>query len=136
MLWLPASLAVHLPAITTIAASTGDPCTLQKTSFFIIPPWWEYLQGQVDPLGVCSPAFHMPGDLWAVGLALVDMLLRLAGFAAVVSIIIAGVQYVTSIGNADKITAARKRITNALIGVAVVSVATAFVTFLGKFIAG
>ncbi len=105
--------------------------TIFKT-FFIIPPWWEYLSGKYDQLLQCSPDFHFPTDILPVGLAVLDMLLRLAGFLAVVSIIIAGVEYITAAGNIDKITNARRRWINALIGLSIALVATAAVSFIGR----
>ncbi|MBX4197635.1 hypothetical protein KW801_03730 [Candidatus Saccharibacteria bacterium] len=118
-----------------IFAAVGDACTLPGSgvrSFFGFPHWWKYLSGQVDPIGKCSPAFSFPSDTWAVGLAIIDMLLRLAGIVAVVSIIIAGIGYITAAGSADKITSSRKRIVNSLLGLAVVLAASAVVSFIGN----
>jgi hypothetical protein len=110
-------------------------CPLPGTgtnSFFGFPHWWKYLNGATDPLGRCAPNFNFPGDTWAVGLAVLDMLLHLAGIAAVISIIIAGISYITAAGSADKITAARKRIINSILGLAVALVAAAVVSFIGN----
>lgn len=110
-------------------------CTLPGTgtnSFFGFPHWWEYLNGATDPLGKCAPVFNFPKDTWAVGLAILDILLRLAGLVAVISIIIAGISYIAAAGSADKITAARKRIVNSLIGLAIAMIATGVVYFIGN----
>lgn len=112
-------------------------CTLpgaNSNPLFGFPHWWKYLNGQQDPsnLGHCVPAFHFPNDILAVVLAIIDILLRFAGLAAVISIIIAGIGYITSIGNADKVTSSRKRIQNSLIGLAIVFVAAATVSFIGN----
>jgi hypothetical protein len=104
----------------------------QGGTFFGIPHWWKYLKVQKDSLGQCTPTFSFPNDILAVGLAIIDILLRLAGIAAVISIIIAGISYITAAGSTDKITAARKRIQNALIGLAIVLVASAVVSFIGN----
>ena len=104
--------------------------------FFFLPPWWEYLNQTTDQLGQCSPIFHFPGDIFPVALAILDMLLRLAGFVAVVSIIIAGSQYIVSMGNAEKVTSARKRIINSLIGLAIAFTATLAVAFIGSKFGG
>jgi hypothetical protein len=112
-------------------------CTLPgagKFQFFGFPHWWKYLNGELDPLGKCAPAFSFPNDILSVGLAIIDILLRLAGIAAVISIIIAGIGYITAAGSADKITASRKRIVNSLLGLAVVLVAAATVSFIGNSI--
>lgn len=110
-------------------------CTLPgsgKNSFFGIPHWWEYLKGELDPLNKCAPAFNFPGDLLAVGLAITDMLIRLAGLIAIASIIVAGVNYITASGDVQKTASARKRIYNSLIGLAIVAIASGAVAFIGN----
>lgn len=107
-------------------------CTIGNNPFFGFPHWWKYLNAQSDPTGKCVPAFNSPSDTWAVGLAIIDMLLHLAGIVAVVSIIIAGVSYIMAAGATDKITSARKRIVNSLVGLAIVLVASALVSFIGN----
>ncbi len=113
-------------------------CTLPgsgKFQFFGFPHWWKYLQGEIDPLGKCTPVFNnLPYDILPVGLAMIDILLRLAGLAAVISIIIAGITYITAAGSTDKITASRKRIVNSILGLAVALVAAAVVSFIGNSI--
>jgi hypothetical protein len=122
-------------------AAVGDKCALPKSSFFFIPPWWEYLNGRIDPLSACSPTLSNAAgnfqlnNIWLVGLAVLDMLLRLAGFVAVVSIMIAGAQYVFSGGSPEKAASARKRIYNSLYGLVIALIATAVVTFVGKQLA-
>ncbi|MBX4197653.1 pilin [Candidatus Saccharibacteria bacterium] len=111
-------------------------CTPAKTRFLFLPPWWEYLKGgTTDALGQCAPNFTFPGDIWSVGLAILDMLLRIAGFVAVISIIVAGFQHQFTMGDPQKAAAARRRIYNSLIGLAIALVATALVTFIGNQLA-
>lgn len=102
-----------------------------KSNFFFIPPWYEYLDLHSDA-GGCTPTFNFPDDILPVGLAIVDMLVRLAGFVAIVSIIIAGVTYVTAGGVVDKTATAKRRIYNSLAGLAIVSVAAGVVAFIGN----
>lgn len=112
-------------------------CTVATKFFFFLPPWWEYIKtGTVDAVGVCTPDITFPDGVLPIGMAILDMLLRLAGFIAVVSIIVAGVQHIFSGGNPEKAAAARKRIWNSLIGLGIVVTATAAVAFLGKQIGG
>ncbi|PJE65309.1 hypothetical protein COU91_02400 [Candidatus Saccharibacteria bacterium CG10_big_fil_rev_8_21_14_0_10_47_8] len=88
-----------------------------------------------DGAGGCAPhAINLPDDLWAIGLAIIDIMVRLAGIAVVFFIIYASISYIISQGNAEKTTAARKRITNSLIGLGVVLVASVFVAFIGNTI--
>ena len=126
-------LAVIFPSFF---AAFNDVCTLPKPSFFGLPPWWKYLSvGRRDSLGVCSPVLNFserPYEIWAILLAAVDILLRVAGMAAVVFIVIAGIQFITSAGNPDQAKGARTRIINALIGLAIVVVGIGFVSFIAK----
>lgn len=121
------------------AATNVKECKLETSSqnpFFGIPHWWQYLKGEPDPLGKCVPKVNFPNDIWAIALALIDILLTVAGIVAVVMVIIAGVSYITSMGSPDKATSARKRITNALIGLGIVLIASAVVSFIGKSLGG
>jgi hypothetical protein len=114
------------------AAKARPACTLKDSPFFGLPHWWQYLPTQVDELGHCSPVVTFPDDLLAIGLAITNILLRIAGLAAVISIVIAGISLITAVGATDKITAARKRIQNALIGLGIVLVSAAVVSFIGN----
>ncbi|MEK7561349.1 MAG: hypothetical protein AAB541_00605 [Patescibacteria group bacterium] len=110
-------------------AALPDPC---RNTFFFFPSWWEYLKTGPD----CSIIFKFPNDILPVSLAIVDMLLRVAGLVAIVSIIIAGVAYITAGGAVEKTASARKRIYNALIGLAIVAIASGFVAFIGNSLGG
>jgi hypothetical protein len=101
-----------------------------RHTFFGLPSWYEYLN--LDPANCTVVRFQVPGDLALVGLALVDILLHVAGLAAVVFVIYGGIQYTTSQGNPDAAAKAQNTIVNALIGLALSTVAIAFVSFLGR----
>lgn len=118
--------------LAAAAVKVGDSCTPTGGHFFGLPPWWEYLNSQIDELYQCTPVFHFPDDILAVALAVIDILLRVAGIVAVISIIIAGISYITSAGSSDKASSARRRIQNALIGLAIVLIASAVVSFIGN----
>jgi hypothetical protein len=103
--------------------------------FFFLPPWYEFLSLAPDSSGVCTVQnFTFPTDLLPVGLAILDDLIRLAGFAAIISIIVAGVSYITASGNPEKAASARRRIYNSLIGLAIAFVAAGVVAFIGNSI--
>jgi hypothetical protein len=59
-----------------------------------------------------------------------DIIAIITGAAAVVMIIISGIQMITSAGNSETVGNARRRLINALIGLAVVTLAWTIVTFL------
>lgn len=105
-------------------------------SFFFIPNWWEFLKEQPKVASDCSITFTFPGDILPVSLAIVDMLLRVAGLVAIISIIIAGIGYITAAGDVQKTASARKRIYNSLIGLAIVAIASGFVAFIGNSLGG
>lgn len=114
-----------------------NPAQATKTNpvndFFGFPHWWEYIaNGEKDAFGKCVPSVNFPDGLWAIGLAVVDILLFFAGVVAVVMIILAGINYITSMGNPEKAISARKKITNSLIGLGIVLIASAVVSFIGK----
>jgi hypothetical protein len=104
----------------------------QETVFFFLPTWYKYLELNSD----CSVNFTFPGDIWLVAVAIVEMLLRLAGFVAVIAIIASGVRYMLSGGNPEKAASARRGIVNSFIGLAIALVAAGFVAYLGNTIGG
>ncbi|HEX5395336.1 MAG TPA: hypothetical protein VFW52_03245 [Candidatus Saccharimonadales bacterium] len=80
--------------------------------------------------------FQFPGDIWLVAVAIVEALLRIAGFVAVIAIIASGVRYMFSGGNPEKAASARRGIINSFIGLAIALVAAGFVAFLGNKLGG
>src|SRR4051812_6745564 len=105
---------------------------VQPSFFNFLPHWWEYLTVAPDPLNQCSPVFNFPNDVLAVALAMIDILLRIAGFVAVISIILAGFQHLFTGGNPENAANARKRLLYAILGLLIAMLATAVVTFLGN----
>ncbi|HET9850410.1 MAG TPA: hypothetical protein VFP35_02185 [Candidatus Saccharimonadales bacterium] len=114
--------------------SNCDPNTANSAHhFFGFPTWWEYIStGNKDILGKCVPRVNFPEGAWAIGLAVLDMLLYLAGIVAVISIIVAGFEYLFTQGNSEKGVSARKRVVNSLIGLAMVLIAGGLVSFIGN----
>jgi hypothetical protein len=123
-------------------AAVNDKCNLPKHDFFFLPPWWEYMQPRIDELGHCSVTLNdasgsfQLNSIWAIGLAVLDMLLRVGGFVAVISIIVAGIQYITSTGSTEAATSARKRLVNSLIGLAIILIAAGVIAFIGNTFGG
>lgn len=111
-------------------------CKLPGTNdnlLFGFPRWWEFLQG--DQIGDrCTPFVSWPSGVWGIGLAVLDVLLRVAGMAAVISIMVSSVMYLTSAGDPGRAGAALSRIINSLVGLAIVVVAAGVVHYIGKSI--
>ncbi|HVO86167.1 MAG TPA: hypothetical protein VMT23_00345 [Candidatus Binatia bacterium] len=105
------------------------PCA--SHTFFFLPTWYEYLNTSTDSINHCTIAFQPPGDIWKIGLAVIDILLHIAGLVAVGSIMYAGAEYLFTQGNAEKGISARKRIVNSIIGLAIAVLAIAVVSFIG-----
>jgi hypothetical protein len=104
----------------------------QETVFFFLPTWYKYLKFDSS----CTVDFTFPGDTWLVAVAIVEMLLRLAGFVAVIAIVISGVRYIMSGGNAEKAASARRGVINSFIGLAIALIAAGFVDFIGNKLGG
>jgi len=114
-------------------------CTPKGGAFLGFPTWYKYLNGVSSPNGVGSPNACLPkitalSDIWLVVAAVIEILLRIAGYAAIIYVIYGGIQYVTSQGEPDKAGRAKQTIMNALIGLIIAISATILVTFIaGRF---
>ncbi len=106
-------------------------------NFFGFPTWHKYLDGTtttVDGVDVCTPKLSGINDVWSIGLALIEILLRVAILAAIVYVMLGGFKYVTARGNADKLENAKTSIIDAMIGLVIAIAATAVVAFIaGRF---
>ncbi len=131
------ALYLYIDKILFFAAATpGTNCDKSQVGggdFFFLPHWWEYMTTfRWDTLGQCVPSVAFPTSVFPISLAVLDMLLRIAGFAAVIAIMISGIQYIAAQGNPEKAASARKMLYNALIGLGIAFTATLFVTFIGN----
>jgi len=127
--------ALLLKPLNFFAAVSNCNPNKDNHTFFGFPTWWEYVStGRLDPFGKCVPQVSFPNGIWAIGLAVLDMLLVLAGFVAVISIIYAGFEYMFTVGNSEKGISARKRVVNSIIGLAIVLAAAGIVSFIGNVI--
>lgn len=126
--------------ITNIFSAASAACS--KNGFFGFPHWYKYLDvQQIDINGTktCQVVnFHLlsdgkaPSDLPLVILAILDIMLRIAGLVAVGFVIYGAIQYITSQGEPDGIKKAQNTIVNALIGMVIAITATAAVAFIGN----
>lgn len=107
--------------------------------FLGLPAWYNGLAEPRD--GGCeirSPSDPRFGDeglknfIWIIVFNIVEMILRLAGYAAVAFIIYGGYKYMTSAGSADGVAAAKKTITNAVVGLVLSIAAVAIVNTISR----
>jgi hypothetical protein len=111
------------------------PCGDGK-GFLGFPTWYHYLNSISDASAAktCVPQITGINDIWLIVAAVIEILLRVGVLVAIGIIIYAGFQYVTSQGEPDKTTQARKTIINAVIGLVITIFAAAIVNFLaGSF---
>lgn len=102
------------------------------SNFFGLPAWNEYING-----GGCGPIMlNTPEAVFNVlpliGLAILDMLLRIAGAATVFFVIYGGIQYVISQGSPDATKSAQNTIINALVGMLIAVIAVSAVSYIGR----
>lgn len=102
-------------------------------NFLGFPTWYKYLE-QREFRGTCSPHLEGINDVWLIGLAVIEILLRIAMIAAIAFVVYGGIKYAASRGNSDKVESAQRTLTDAVIGLIIAIVATAVVGFLARFI--
>ena len=105
----------------------GAACT--GGNFLFFPPWYKYL-GSSGAGANCSPVIGNINDVWLIVAAIVEILLRVAALAAVVFIIWAGVEYLTSQAEPAKVAKARQMLIDALVGLVIALLATAIINFI------
>lgn len=102
-------------------------------SFFNFPTWYKYLPGQCTARGIELPGgFSLYDSIPLVALAILEILLRVAGIVAIFYIVYGGVIYVVSQGEPDKVSQAKGTIINALVGLMIATFAVAIVAFIGQ----
>ena len=97
-------------------------------SFFGIPTWFKYLK--VRKANACAPELRGINDIWLIGLALIEILTRLAVLVAIGFIVYAGIKYSNSRGNAEKVNSAKFTLQDAFTGLLLAIVASAAVSFI------
>jgi len=145
-----------VPRTATAAVAAG----CDKGTFLLLPRWYKYLnigpkvsvdknnkqvgtpdpcaiigpedtKGQADPKIVQLDTAKVGG---LIGLAVVDILLRIGGLVAVGYVIYGGFKYILSQGEPDNTRKARGTILASLIGLVIVMLSSAAVNFVGKVI--
>jgi len=113
-----------MDAFTQFAAA----CTGNR--IFGLPTWYEFLTCRTDAVGRQLPQIVGIADIWLIVAAIIDILLRIAGIAAIIFVLYGGVQYLISQGDPDRTAQARRTIINAIIGLVIAIAATALITFI------
>lgn len=101
------------------------------TNFFGLPAWYKYLNPK-DDISKCVPVVDELNDIWLIGLAVVELLVRLALYIGIAFVIYAGIKYSESRGNVDKATSAKNTLIDAITGVIIAMVVVAILSFVGS----
>jgi hypothetical protein len=115
------------------------PCQLRE-SLLGIPTWYKYLDREIDESGKCSVVLGgsdtegKANSILPIGIAVLEAMLRISGLVAVVMVFWGGFKYITAQGNPDNAKGARTTIINAMIGLVIVILSTAIVSFIGRSI--
>jgi hypothetical protein len=113
---------------------TGDD---GAASLFGFPTWYQYLDGDIDPVTKnCNLVINEFSDLAAVGFAIVEIMIRIAGMAAVGYVIYGGIRMTMSSGEPDKFKAARQAVINGVVGLIIAITATAVVSYIASQFTG
>jgi len=135
------------------SAKVGDNCsdTLDRNALFGIPPWYKYLPGEIviqqtldgsgglEEVEVCQPVIKKDASsekaipkkaILLIVAAVLQMLISVAGLAALGYLIYGGFMYLTSNGNAEQVKNAGSTMLNAIVGLAIAISATTLVNYL------
>lgn len=127
-----------------VSAAVAPSCD-KSVSFLGLPTWYAYLDvgpetaggTNIDKCAITGPRTEDGGLDWSkaiplIGLAVLEIMLRIAGLAGFFFVMYGGFKYITSQGEPDKTKQSRQTITNALIGIAISIVAAAAVSFIAN----
>lgn len=114
-------------------AETQKQCDdLKNSSFFGLNTWYVYLPVKAPNCEIQITSALDFSDYILIGLAILMILLKLAGTLAVVFVIVGGFKYVTSQAVPERVTSAKNTIQNALIGVVIAVVASEVVAYIAN----
>jgi len=136
-----ALVILSVPLLTPASAhaatfgDSGD--TTCSASFLGFPTWYRGLPRKDGTCDITMPSTDPDGTnlqtfIFTIILNIIDIALRLVGFAAVGFIIYGGFKYLTAAGSADRITAGRKIILNAIIGLGISMLSVAIVNLIAS----
>lgn len=135
------------------SAALGDPCSLKSNAIFSIPAWYKYLPGEIAEVErydfkkdqlvkseVCQPVVRTQGSektlpksaIILIIAAVLEMLIRITGWAVLIYAIYGGFLYLTSQGNPEQVKRAGSALLNGIIGLAIAISATTLVNFLAR----
>ena len=119
--------AVGMATVPTASVSAAD-C---GGNILTLKPWYDGLTD--DSCNIQSPTSDtMSSFIWRIALNIVDDILQIAGYVAFGFVVFGGFLYMTSTGQPETATRARKTITYGLIGVVVAMSAVLLVNVIAS----
>ena len=141
---------------STTHAATGTACSLKDSGVLGIPTWYKYLEGQVievqkgnQTISVCTVKLYgsdtseddisdnadsageaLSKNITAVGLAAIEIFMRILIYLAIIWAIWGGYEMIVSGGNSQSFKNGIDRIRNALIGLAIGILSTSIVGYI------
>lgn len=137
MIGIITGLMIMMGSLTIAAASpqTASAAGCQTETIQVLPPWWD---GLCDSNGIMSPT-KAPGGIQGfivrIALNIVKLMLYIVGYVSIIFIIWGGFKFMISGDNASGVTAARKTILNAVIGLVLSIMSVAIVSAITGAIA-
>lgn len=130
--------SLSLVPATTVSAAVGKPCPNQNV---FLPSWYDNMCVSETNPNIVSPnesgsdnagttGNNIGAWLAQIAINLVTLLLTIVGYVSLAYVIYGGFKYMTSGDNSSGTQAARKTITNALIGLVISIMAVAIVKFV------
>lgn len=119
--------------ITSLQLFGNAACS--KAPFLGLKPWYYYLPMDKNCEVQNFELLGSHSSIILIALAIIDDLLIIAGLAAVIYVIYAGIKYITSQGTPDEVAKSQSTLLNALIGLVIAVIAIGSVGFLGSQLA-
>lgn len=111
-------------SLFTLFAKTAADCNIK--GFLGFKPWYQYLTLNNE----CSPELTSLVDIWKVGAALLEMLLRVGGLVAAGFIIFGGIKLAMAQGEPEHIKSGKETIINAVVGTVIAFLAASIVAII------
>jgi len=130
---------VSVASATTLADDKKDVC---HETFLGLPRWYKYLEigdKEGDPCAIIGPdgpdgTLDWGKVLPRIGLAIVEILLRIVAILSLGFTIFGGFKYITSQGEPDATKKAKGTVVNASIGLVIAIFAASIVGFVGNIL--
>lgn len=129
-------LAIIISSISTLTLVAPQPVmaavesnpTCAK-SFLGFPVWYRGLTVSSTDCNIKNPS-DVKNFIWHIALNVIEIGLRLVGFAALYYILYGGFTFLTSNGSSDKVVKGKAMITNAVVGLIISIASVAIVMFI------